>query len=107
METESVSLARKKIAENLVKAQKEVPAAVCGLQMNAAKLLKSKELYKIDACLIYALAAAVRKVPETNVRWVETPEGPAIQKYGDELNLGIAVGAKDKLAVVTIHNADW
>ena len=107
METERVSLARKKIAENLVRAQKEAPAAMCGVQVGATKLLESKKLYKMDACLIYALAAAVLKVPEVNVRWVETPEGPEIQKYGEELNLGIAVGAKNTLAVVTLHNTDW
>lgn len=107
MEIEKVSFARKKIAENLVKAQVEIPAAVCGVQIDVTKLIEAKERYKMDACLIHALAAAVTKVPEVNVRWVETPEGPEIQKYGDELNLGIAIGARDKLAVVTIHSVDW
>jgi len=106
---EKMTTLRKAIAANLLKSANEVPHAAVFWDMDMTNIIAQRkaliaelgEKVSMDAVIMSRLLPLLEEFPEMNA----TVDGDDIVYY-DEVNLGIAVGAKDGLVVPVIKNAD-
>ena len=97
------------MTERVTQSWIQVPHFYLQREMNASQLIKWRERAQAQAeqkititdLLILVVAAALRKHSRVNVTW---QDGKVLQL--DEINIGIAVAAKEGLVVPVIHKAD-
>lgn len=100
---------RRAIADNLMKSAAHIPHASMEWEIDFTNVLgyrkkiidKTGEKITVDALLIHAVAPLLREFPELN----SYVDGDEIVYYED-INVGMAIGAKEGLLVPVIRNAD-
>jgi pyruvate dehydrogenase E2 component (dihydrolipoamide acetyltransferase) len=102
---------RKRIAERLTEAKRDVPhfylqrqidaAPLLGFRKRLNDLLGDKGKVSVNDLVIKAVALALRRVPECNAAW----EGDAIRRF-HRVNIGVAVAIEDGLVTPVVFDAD-
>ncbi|HEX7704679.1 MAG TPA: pyruvate dehydrogenase complex dihydrolipoamide acetyltransferase [Kofleriaceae bacterium] len=102
---------RKRIAQRLTEASRDIPqfylmrtfdvAPLLGFRERLNTLLGDKGKVSVNDLIIKAVALALRRVPDCNASW----EGDAIRHY-HHVHIGVAVAIEDGLVTPVIRNAD-
>jgi pyruvate dehydrogenase E2 component (dihydrolipoamide acetyltransferase) len=102
---------RKRIAQRLTEAKRDVPhfylmrtfdvAPMLGFRERLNALLGDKGKVSVNDMIIKAVALALRRVPDANASW----EGEAIRKY-HRVHVGVAVAIEDGLVTPVVRDAD-
>ncbi|MEO6772954.1 MAG: pyruvate dehydrogenase complex dihydrolipoamide acetyltransferase [Kofleriaceae bacterium] len=102
---------RKRIAQRLTEASRDIPqfylmrtldvAPVLGFRERLNTLLGDKGKISVNDLVIKAVALALRRVPACNASW----EGDAIRHY-HRVHVGVAVAIEDGLVTPVIRDAD-
>ena len=102
---------RKRIAQRLTEAKRDVPhfylqrqldvAALLSFRGRLNELLGDRGKVSVNDLVIKAVAIALRRVPECNASW----EGEAIRRY-HRVHVGVAVAIEDGLVTPVIRDAD-
>jgi len=86
----------------------KIPKASCKISIDATEIIsKIKNCgLKLDAVFLSAMAEIIYiRMPEINVRWIDDKDEPKLELY-ETLNFGLAIEAKNGLAVVTIKDVE-
>jgi pyruvate dehydrogenase E2 component (dihydrolipoamide acetyltransferase) len=102
---------RKRIAQRLTEASRDIPqfylmrtfdvAPLLGFRERLNTLLGDKGKVSVNDLIIKAVALALRRVPDCNASW----EGDAIRHY-HHVHIGVAVAIEDGLVTPVVRNAD-
>ena len=102
---------RKRIAQRLTEAKRDIPHFYLQRQLDAAPmlgfrarlnaLLGDNGKVSVNDLVIKAVALALRRVPDCNASW----EGDAIRKY-HRVHVGVAVAIDDGLVTPVVRDAD-
>jgi pyruvate dehydrogenase E2 component (dihydrolipoamide acetyltransferase) len=102
---------RKRIAQRLTEAKRDVPhfylmrtfdvAPLLGFRERLNALLGDKGKVSVNDLIVKAVALALRRMPECNASW----EGDAIRRY-HRVNIGVAVAIEDGLVTPVVFDAD-
>ncbi|MGE0545549.1 MAG: 2-oxo acid dehydrogenase subunit E2 [Kofleriaceae bacterium] len=102
---------RKRIAQRLTEAKRDVPhfylmreldvAQLIGFRQRLNDLLGDRGKVSVNDLVIKAVALALRRVPECNASW----EGDAIRRY-HRVHIGVAVAIEDGLVTPVVRDAD-
>ncbi len=102
---------RKRIAQRLTDAKRDVPhfylqraidaAPMLGFRARLNELLGDRGKVSVNDLVVKAVALALRRVPECNASW----EGDAIRRY-HHVHVGIAVAIDDGLVTPVVRDAD-
>lgn len=102
---------RKRIAQRLTEAKRDVPHFYLQRSIDAAPLLAFRQRLNdllgdrgkvsVNDLVIKAVALALRRMPECNASW----EGEAIRRY-QHVHVGVAVAIEDGLVTPVIRDAD-
>jgi len=102
---------RKRIAQRLTEASRDIPqfylmrsldvAPLLGFRERLNTLLGDKGKVSVNDLVIKAVALALRRVPECNASW----EGDAIRRY-HRVHIGVAVAIEDGLVTPVVRDAD-
>jgi pyruvate dehydrogenase E2 component (dihydrolipoamide acetyltransferase) len=102
---------RKRIAQRLTEASRDIPqfylmrtfdvAPLLGFRERLNTLLGDKGKVSVNDLIIKAVALALRRVPDCNASW----EGDAIRHY-HHVHIGVAVAIDDGLVTPVVRNAD-
>ncbi|MGE0868194.1 MAG: pyruvate dehydrogenase complex dihydrolipoamide acetyltransferase [Kofleriaceae bacterium] len=102
---------RKRIAQRLTEAKRDVPhfylmreldvAQLIGFRQRLNDLLGDRGKVSVNDLVIKAVALALRRVPECNASW----EGDAIRRY-HRVHVGVAVAIEDGLVTPVVRDAD-
>jgi pyruvate dehydrogenase E2 component (dihydrolipoamide acetyltransferase) len=102
---------RKRIAQRLTEASRDIPqfylmrtldvAPLLGFRERLNTLLGDKGKVSVNDLVIKAVALALRRVPECNASW----EGDAIRRY-HRVHVGVAVAIEDGLVTPVVRDAD-
>jgi pyruvate dehydrogenase E2 component (dihydrolipoamide acetyltransferase) len=102
---------RKRIAQRLTEASRDIPqfylmrtfdvAPLLGFRERLNTLLGDKGKVSVNDLIIKAVALALRRVPDCNASW----EGDAIRHY-HHVHVGVAVAIEDGLVTPVVRNAD-
>lgn len=102
-----LTLAQKTKAKILTEGLK-IPKASCRISIDATSVLAEmkKSGVKLDSIFLAEMARIIfLEMPELNVRWSEEESGPKLRR-DENLNFGLALEAKNGLAVVTIKGVE-
>ncbi len=102
---------RKRIAQRLTEAKRDIPhfylqrpidaAPLMGFRARLNELLGDRGKVSVNDLVIKAVALALRRVPECNASW----EGDAIRRY-HRVHVGVAVAIEDGLVTPVVRDAD-
>lgn len=102
---------RKRIAQRLTEASRDIPqfylmrtldvAPLLGFRERLNTLLGDKGKVSVNDLVLKAVALALRRVPECNASW----EGDAIRRY-HRVHIGVAVSIEDGLVTPVVRDAD-
>ncbi len=102
---------RKRIAQRLTEAKRDVPhfylmrtfdaAPMLGFRERLNALLGDRGKVSVNDLIIKAVALALRRVPDCNACW----EGDAIRKF-HRVHIGVAVAIEDGLVTPVVRDAD-
>ena len=102
---------RKRIAQRLTEAKRDVPhfylmrqidcAPMLGFRERLNALLGDKGKVSVNDLIVKAVALALRRVPECNASWA----GDAIRRF-HRVNIGVAVAIEDGLVTPVVFDAD-
>ncbi len=105
---------RKRIAQRLTEAKRDVPHFYLMRQIDCAPMLAFRERLNallggttsggkvsVNDLIVKAVALALRRVPDCNASW----EGDAIRKF-HRVNVGVAVAIEDGLVTPVVFDAD-
>jgi pyruvate dehydrogenase E2 component (dihydrolipoamide acetyltransferase) len=102
---------RKRIAQRLTEAKRDVPhfylmrtfdaQPMLGFRARLNELLGDKGKVSVNDLIVKAVALALRRVPECNASWV----GEAIRRY-HRVHVGVAVAIDDGLVTPVVRDAD-
>jgi pyruvate dehydrogenase E2 component (dihydrolipoamide acetyltransferase) len=102
---------RKRIAQRLTEAKRDVPhfylmrtfdvAPLLGFRERLNALLGDKGKVSVNDLIVKAVALALRRMPECNASW----EGDSIRRY-HRVNIGVAVAIEDGLVTPVVFDAD-
>ena len=108
---------RKRIAQRLTEAKRDVPHFYLMRQFDAAPMLGFRERLNallgdrgkvsVNDLVIKAVALALRRVPECNASWEPGDgTGPAAIRHYHRVNIGVAVAIDDGLVTPVVFDAD-
>jgi pyruvate dehydrogenase E2 component (dihydrolipoamide acetyltransferase) len=102
---------RKRIAQRLTEAKRDVPhfylmrtfdaAPMLGFRARLNALLGDKGKVSVNDLIVKAVALALRRMPECNASWA----GESIRRY-HHVNIGVAVAIDDGLVTPVVFDAD-
>jgi pyruvate dehydrogenase E2 component (dihydrolipoamide acetyltransferase) len=102
---------RKRIAQRLTEAKRDIPhfylqravdaAGLLGFRARLNELLGDRGKISVNDLVIKAVALALRRVPACNASW----EGDAIRRY-HHVHVGVAVAIEDGLVTPVVRDAD-